>query len=150
MRLAPVLCICGALAFASPAAAQSPAAARDTEAVKALVAKYNAARDNLDQASLRELFTRDADQLVSSGEWRRGRQQLIEGMGRSSRANPGDRTLIVETVRFPVPDVAVADARYEIEGTGGAPARRMWSTFVAVRTAEGWRIDAIRNMLPAT
>ena len=62
--------------------------------------------------------------------------------------NPGDRTLVVETIRFPVSDVAVADARYEITGAGGSATRRMWSTFVAVRTPEGWRLSAIRNMLP--
>ena len=27
--------------------------------------------------------------------------------------------------------------------------RRMWSTFVMVKEADGWRIAAIRNMLPA-
>jgi uncharacterized protein (TIGR02246 family) len=120
----------------------------DERAVKDLVARYNAARDNEDPAAIRALFTADADQLVSSGEWRRGREQLVEGMLRSSRTNPGDRTLTVETVRFPTADVALADARYEIAGAAGAGSRRMWSTFVAVRTAEGWRLSAIRNMLP--
>ena len=117
-------------------------------AVRELVARYNAARDNEDPAAIRALFTADADQLVSSGEWRRGREQLVEGMLRSSSTNPGDRTLVVETIRFPVSDVAVADARYEITGAGGSATRRMWSTFVAVRTTEGWRLSAIRNMLP--
>jgi uncharacterized protein (TIGR02246 family) len=120
----------------------------DERAVKDLVARYNAARDNEDPAAIRALFTADADQLVSSGEWRRGREQLVEGMLRSSRTNPGDRTLAVETVRFPTADVALADARYEIVGGAGAGPRRMWSTFVAVRTPEGWRLSAIRNMLP--
>jgi hypothetical protein len=52
-------------------------------------------------------------------------------------------------VRFLSPDVALVDARYEIAGSGGADPRRMWSAFVIVRTPQGWRIDAIRNMLPA-
>ena len=67
----------------------------------------------------------------------------------SSQRNPGTRTLTVQTVRFPAPGVAVADARYVIKGTGGAEDRRMWSTFLCVRTETGWRIAAIRNMLPA-
>lgn len=120
---------------------------RDEAAVKDLVARYNAARDNQDPAAIRALFTHDADQLVSSGEWRRGQEELVRGMLQSSRSNPGQRTLTVETVRFLAPDVALADARYEI--ATGADARRMWSTFVVVRTPDGWSISAIRNMLPA-
>jgi len=48
----------------------------------------------------------------------------------------------VETVRFVSADVAIADARYEIGD------RKMWSTFVMKRGPGGWRIEAIRNMLP--
>lgn len=126
--------------------AASQGTAADEKAIKDLVAAYNAARDAEDPAAIELLFTEDADQLVSSGEWRRGRDELVAGMLRSSQANPGDRTLTVETVRFPDPDVAVADARYEIDAAGET--RRMWSTFIAVRTGDGWRLSAIRNMLP--
>lgn len=130
--------------------AQDPAARdADAAAVKDLVSRYNTARDRRDPAAIRALFAEDADQLVSSGEWRHGREQLVEGMLRSSRANPGARTLTVETIRFVGADVAIADARYEIAGAGGTEPRRMWSTFVAVRAPGGWRLSAIRNMLPA-
>jgi uncharacterized protein (TIGR02246 family) len=124
----------------------SSARAADETAVKELVARYNTARDQENAGAIRSLFTSDADQLVSSGEWRRGREQLVEGMLRSSSNNPGQRTLTVETVRFLSPDIAIADARYEI---AGAATRQMWSTFVAVRMPDGWRLSAIRNMLPA-
>ena len=121
----------------------------ESKAVEALVDRYAAARESRDPEAVRALFTDDADQLVSSGVWRRGREALVEGMLGSSRRNPGTRTIEVETVRFPAPSVAVADACYVIEGSGGAPDRRMWSTFLCLRTADGWRIAAIRNMLPA-
>ena len=74
-------------------------------------------------------------------------EQLVEGMLASSAGNPGDRTLTVETVRFVTNDVALVDARYEIAGAQGV--RKMWSTFLVVKSADGWRIAAIRNMLPA-
>jgi len=145
MRIAlAIVCLMCAV---SAAADQQPAVrAADEAAIEELVARYNAARDQEDPGAIRSLFTADADQLVSSGEWRRGREPLVEGMLRSSRNNPGDRTLTVETVRFLSSDIAIADARYEI---AGAATRQMWSTFVAIRTAEGWRLTAIRNMLPA-
>lgn len=131
------------------AGASSARAEDDTDEIKALVGRYAAARESRDPQAIRKLFTADADQLVSSGVWRRGREALVEGMLSSSRRNPGTRTLTVETVRFPVPGMAVADARYVIAGSAGAADRKMWSTFVCLRTDDGWRIAAIRNMLPA-
>ena len=122
----------------------------DAEAVKDLVGRYADARESRDADAIRALFTTNADQLVSSGVWRRGRGELVEGMLGSSRRNPGSRTLDVETVRFPAPGVAVADARYVIKGSEGNPDRKMWSTFLCIRSGESWRIAAIRNMLPAS
>lgn len=130
--------------FAATLAAQSS----DREApIIQIVADYNAARDKQDPKAIEKLFTDDADQLVSSGVWRRGVDTLVKGMLASSSGNPGERTLTVETVRFPTAEVALADARYEIAGADGV--RKMWSTFLVVKTADGWRISAIRNMLPA-
>jgi hypothetical protein len=88
--------------------------------------------------------------LVSSGEWRRGRADVVKGSMASSQQSSGKRTIEVETVRFPARDVVIVDGRYEIAGAaadGGA--RKMRSTFVMVRGGDGWRIAAIRNMLPA-
>ena len=134
-------------------ALQGPFALRaepgDVEAIRDLVGRYAAARESRDASAIRALFTDDADQLVSSGVWRKGRETLVEGMLGSSRSNPGQRTLEVESVRFPAPGVAVADARYVIRGTDGASDRRMWSTFLCVLSEDAWRISAIRNMLPA-
>jgi len=42
--------------------------------------------------------------------------------------------------------VAIADGPYEITSSGEV--RRMWTTFVLTREAGGWRISAIRNMVP--
>ena len=86
--------------------------------------------------------------LVSSGEWRRGRDELVKGTLASSQRTGGNRTITLETIRFPARDVAIADGRYEITGGAGGD-RRMWSTFVMTREGAGWRIAAIRNMLPA-
>jgi len=127
-----------------------PALAADSEhLVTELVGKYSAARESRDSAAIDQLFTDDADQLVSSGIWRRGRETLVKGMLGSSARNPGSRTITVETVRFVSKGVALADARYVILGTDGAADRRMWSTFLCVETDKGWRISAIRNMNPA-
>jgi uncharacterized protein (TIGR02246 family) len=119
----------------------------DDAAIRDVVRRYQDARERRDRDALVALFTPDADQLVSSGEWRRGREAVVTG-GLASSARGGSRALAVERVRRAGNDVAIADARYEISGGEGGT-RNMWSTFVLARQADGWRISAIRNMLPA-
>ena len=123
---------------------------KDETAIREVVARYVDARERIDARAVVELFTDDADQLVSSGEWRKGRSAVVTGTMASSRNSGGKRSIIVESIRIVTPDVAIADGRYEITGLGGGTTRSMWTTFVLKRTGKGWRISAIRNMLPAT
>ena len=57
---------------------QTPAGGDET-AVRDVVKKYVDARDRSDESALRALFTDDADQLTSSGEWRKGRENVGTG-----------------------------------------------------------------------
>ena len=136
MKLAAFL-LCAQLLAAQPAGRIG-----DEAAVREMVKRYADARDLSDPKAIGALFTEDADQLVSNGEWRRGRDALVRGMLASSAKETGKRTLAVETIRFVGADVAIADARYEIGD------RKMWSAFVMKRVSGGWKIEAIRNMLP--
>lgn len=133
----------------APVAPVNAQAATDDAAIREVVARYAAAREARDPKATADLFVSDADQLVSSGEWRRGREALVQGAMASSARTGGTRTITVEAVRRISADVAIADARYEISGQEDGTTRRMWSTFVVARQADGWRISAIRNMLPA-
>lgn len=130
-------------------AAQAPLRRGDDEtAIRALVKQYVDARDRADARAIEALFTSDADQLVSSGEWRKGRKEVVRGTLASSQNTGGTRTITVESVRFISPGVALADGRYDIRGLAEGQSRRMWTTIICNRTPEGWRIAAIRNMLP--
>jgi uncharacterized protein (TIGR02246 family) len=120
----------------------------DEAAIRAVVSNYLAARDRRDADAIRALFTADADQLTSSGDWRRGREEVVRGTLASSDRTGGVRTITIQTVRFPKADVAIADGRYEIKGAQEGD-RRMWTSFLLTREADTWRIAAIRNMLPA-
>jgi uncharacterized protein (TIGR02246 family) len=122
----------------------------DEDAVRAVVDRYVAAREARDPAAVDALFTPEADQYTTSGEWRRGRAQVVAGTSRSSARNPGTRKIRVEAVRFVTADVAIADGPYEIEAAAGAPVRQMWTSIVVVRQPSGWRIAAIRNMVPTS
>jgi uncharacterized protein (TIGR02246 family) len=122
---------------------------KDDAAIREVVSKYVDARERVDPKAVEELFTSDADQLVSSGEWRKGRDAVVRGAMASSNSTGGKRTITVESVRMLTPDVAIADGRYELTGLAGGATRSMWTTLVLKRTEKGWRISAIRNMLPA-
>ncbi|HBY63613.1 MAG TPA: DUF4440 domain-containing protein [Solibacterales bacterium] len=147
MRWLAVLAAC--VLPAALHAQEARATSKDEQAVRDLVAAYVDAREQRDARRLAALLAPDADQLVSSGEWRKGRDELVKGMLASSQSNSGARTITVEQVRFVAPGVAIADGRYEIAAPAGAPPRRMWTAFIAARHAGAWRIEAIRNMLPS-
>ena len=135
--------------FAVLVQAQSAGPA-DEAAIRQVVHKYLDAREHRDAKAVAEVFTPDADQLVSTGEWRRGRQALVRGTLASSESTGGRRTITIQTVRMLAPSVALADGPYELTGLVGGTSRSMWTTFVLTRGSDGWRIAAIRNMRPAT
>lgn len=153
MRLVPLV-VCLLLIPSTAATDQNVARPGDDAAVRALVDRYVAARELKDPQAVEALFTADADQYTTSGEWRRGQAAIVAGTARSSAQNPGTRRIRVEAVRFVSADVAIADGPYEITAPGtatsgsAAPVRRMWTSIVAVRGPQGWRISAIRNMVP--
>ncbi|MFN7998351.1 MAG: SgcJ/EcaC family oxidoreductase [Bryobacteraceae bacterium] len=142
-----VLSVLAAGVLLLPAVAQNTSA--DDAAVREIVQKYMDARDQQDPHAIESLFTPDADQLVSTGEWRKGREALVKGTMASSHSTGGKRTITVESVRFLAPGVALADGRYELTGLANGATRRMWTTLILTRGSGGWRIAAIRNMLPA-
>lgn len=134
---------------ARAAGAGTGVSAEEAAAIREVVRKYVAAREENDAQAVAALFTPDADQLVSSGEWRKGRDALVKGAMASSQRSGGKRTITIETIRLIGPAVALADGPYEIAASPGNPARHMWATFVMTGASGGWRIAAIRNMLPA-
>lgn len=117
--------------------------------IRQVIQRYMDARNHIDVAALRQLFTPDADQLVSTGQWRRGLDNLIEGATASSKKENGQSVVTIESIRLPSHNVAIVDGRYETTTAGASNPRKMWSTFVLIRTGNEWRISAIRNMLPA-
>jgi uncharacterized protein (TIGR02246 family) len=137
-------------AVAAPAAAQAPGQpAADERAVRALVDRYVDARERRDPAAIGALFTADADQFTTGGEWRRGREAVVRGALASSERTGGTRRITVRAVRFPAPDVAIADGAYDIAGTREGGTRQLWTTLVMTRGRDGWQIAAIRNAAPA-
>lgn len=141
-RLLFLICLTTVVA---PLAAQAPAAsAADEAAVRDIVRRYTQARELNEPNAIEALFTADADQYTSSGEWRRGMSALIKGMQETSARNPGARAINVAAVRFITPDVAIVDGEYKT----GSDGRLLWTTLTVKRDGKSWRIAAIRNMAP--
>lgn len=140
---------CACLAGVLPLQGQSQSRPEEA-AIRAIVQRYVDARERRDPKAVETLFTADADQLVSSGEWRRGRDEVVRGAMASSQRTGGRRSIDVESIRMITPDVAIADGRYNLTGLASGQTRRMWTTLILKRTSQGWRIAGIRNMLPAS
>jgi uncharacterized protein (TIGR02246 family) len=150
LAIAIGLAILSVMVVRMPLRAQVPApASQDDAAIREVVQKYVSAREARDPQAIESLFTSDADQLVSDGTWRRGRDTLVRGMIASSERTGGRRSISVESVRLLTPDVALVDGRYKQTGVAGGKDREMWTTLLLTRDSKVWRIAAIRNMLPA-
>ncbi|MFL6465902.1 MAG: SgcJ/EcaC family oxidoreductase [Bryobacteraceae bacterium] len=128
---------------------QSVSSHADETAIRDLIQKYMDARNNKDAEKTRSLFTEDADQLVSTGEWRKGIDAVVRGAMASSQKEAAKSSIQVEAIRFLDPGIALVDGRYETVSAATGASRKMWATLVVKRVGQDWRIAAIRNMLPA-
>ena len=122
---------------------------RQQKEITSLIDQYSGAREKSDTVLLKTILTSNVDQLVSTGEWRNGIADAVQGMIKSSASSPGTRTLTVDKIRMLHPTIAVVDCRYEIQNSDGT-GRKMWSTFIVVAEKKKWKISAIRNMLPSS
>jgi len=92
--------------------AQTAVGPSDEAAVRDIVRRYTEARALNDPKAIEALFTDDADQYTTSGDWRRGMSALVKGMLETSARNPGTRAIAIHAVRFVTPDVAIVDGEY--------------------------------------
>lgn len=134
------------LAAALPATAQDRAA--DETAVKAVIQAFIDTREANDAAALAALLTADVDQRQTSGNVRSGRDAVVSGSLATTQATGGRRTIVVDSIRFVGPDVALADGRYDSLDRSDGTAQRMLTSVVLRREGGNWKIAAIRNMLP--
>ena len=125
-----------------------PGEKEDALKIHTLIEQYSQARETRDTVLLKEILTEDVDQLVSSGEWRNGIREAIDGMLRSSTANPGIRKLHVDKIKYLSDEIAIVDCRYVLTSPNGTE-RNLWSSFTVIFHKKHWKISAIRNMDPS-
>jgi uncharacterized protein (TIGR02246 family) len=144
-KLAALL-IC--VATAGAVSAQGDRSA-DEAAVRAVIQAFLDTREKNDAAGLAALLTADVDQRQTSGNMRSGRDAVVAGSLATQQSTGGRRTITVDALRFVGPDVAIADGRYDSLGRADGTDQRMLTSMVLRREGGGWKIAAIRNMLPS-
>jgi uncharacterized protein (TIGR02246 family) len=144
------LALCAAIATlgCQAAGAQDAGRSADETAIRAVIQAFLDTREANDVAALAALLTADVDQQQTSGNVRRGRDAVVSGSLATQQTTGGTRTITVDSIRFVAPDVALADGRYDSIGRADGTDRHMLTAMVLRRERDGWKIAAIRNMLP--
>jgi uncharacterized protein (TIGR02246 family) len=138
-----------AVAFPAVPNGQSLAAADET-AIRRVVQQHDERRSSADWKGVGSLFAEDGATLTSAGEWRRGRGQIEKGGAQAGAAvyKGAKYATKIDSVRLLAPTVAIADGTFEIANIGGSGSRKGNTTYVLVKSGEGWRIAATRSMVP--
>ena len=148
MRVFPLLAIPMLCASSLGLAQDASTRATDEAAIKTLIQAFIDTREANDAAGLTALLTADVDQKQTSGGLRRGREEVVTGSLATTQSTGGRRTITLDSIRFVTQDVALADGRYDSIGRADGTDQRMLTSMLLKREADGWKIAAIRNMLP--
>src|SRR5690348_3824952 len=100
--------------------AQNTLKEKQLKDISSLIDKYSEAREKKDTSLLKTILSTDVDQLVSTGEWRNGINESVQGMWRSSANSPGTRTLAIDKIRMLSQTTAIIDCKYEIKNADGS------------------------------
>jgi uncharacterized protein (TIGR02246 family) len=138
------------LALTLPGFAQTPAGgAGDEAAIRKVIQQQDDARNTSNWKALSALFTDDADQLTSAGEWRNGRAEIEKGIAQTMTGTykGAKYATTIDRVRMVAPNVAIADGAFEIQNIAGGGSRRGQSANLMVKSGGRWRIAASRSMV---
>lgn len=124
--------------------------AGDEAAIRRVVERFDETRNTGDWKGFAALFAKEADQLISSGTWRKGPEDIAKGMQEiASTAYKGaTHKTTSDRVRMLAPGVAISDGTFTITNIAGGGGRKGLVTMVLVKDGGEWRIAAARSMVP--
>lgn len=134
------------------AAQTSERPAAEEAAIRQVFVDFRQIWDEPGMPGFEDLFTEDADFVVITGRWLKGRteiaayhRELLKTVYASSKSLPGT----TEAIRFVRPDIAITHgeggATFELDGKTVTRTGR--STAVMVKQDGVWRITAFHNTL---
>jgi uncharacterized protein (TIGR02246 family) len=134
----------------TPAVRTASSQTADEAAIRKVVQQYDETRNRGDWKAYGGLFTADADQLVSSGTWRRGTADIMKSTAdiNATTYKGGKYTTTVDRVRTIAPTVALVDTTFEISNLAAGGTRKGLNSMVLVKDGGQWRIAATRAMVP--
>lgn len=150
MRLVTGLLVVAALVV--PVSSWGKTAAPSKAAVQKMLQQRDDARHRGDWAGFAQFFTPDATVINSDGATYKGRAQIQKNTEQSWSGGAykgAQMQTTVESVEAIAPNVAVADATYDITNIAGGGGRKGKITVVLVHGNDGWKIAASRSMVPA-
>ena len=122
----------------------------DEAAIRRVVERFDETRNTGDWKGFAALFVKEADQIISSGTWRKGPEDIAKGMQEiTSTAYKGaTHKTTADRVRMLAPGVAISDGTFTITNIAGGGGRKGLVTMVLVKDGGEWRIAAARSMVP--
>jgi uncharacterized protein (TIGR02246 family) len=124
--------------------------AGDEPSIRKVLQQYDETRNRGDWKAYGALFIPDADQLTSSGTWRRGTTEIMKSTAdiTATTYKGGKYTTTVDRVRVIAPTVALVDGAFEISNLAGGGTRKGLISMVLVKDGGQWRVAATRSMVP--
>jgi uncharacterized protein (TIGR02246 family) len=145
-----LLLLLGPLALASIPAAQPESAAEQNAEEAALqknAAAFVEAFHKGDAKTLAGLWTADGDYTDQRGHRIKGREAIEKLFSELFAENKGLKLRInIESVRFPLPEVAIEDGITEVKPEHGPPSRARY-TIMHVRKNGHWQIESVRDAM---
>jgi uncharacterized protein (TIGR02246 family) len=137
-----------ALVFAASSTPLAQPSAEDA-AIRRVIQQHDETRNKGDWKAVGLLFTEDADQLTSTGEWRKGRAGVEKGVTQVNATvyKGGKYSTTVTAVRMLGADHALVDTTFEIAGIAGGT-RRGTTAYILAKSNGAWRIMAARSSVP--
>jgi uncharacterized protein (TIGR02246 family) len=123
----------------------------DQAAIRRVVERFDETRNSGDWKGFAALFAKDADQLISSGTWRKGPEDIAKGMQEitSTTYKGATHKTTADRVRMLAPGIAISDGTFTITNIAGGGGRTGLVTMVLMKDGGEWRIAAARSMVPA-
>jgi uncharacterized protein (TIGR02246 family) len=124
--------------------------AGDEPSIRKVLQQYDETRNRGDWKAYGALFVSEADQLTSSGTWRRGTAEIMKSTAdiTATTYKGGKYTTTVDRVRVIAPTVALVDGAFEISNLAGGGTRKGLMSMVLVKDGGQWRVAATRSMVP--
>jgi uncharacterized protein (TIGR02246 family) len=121
----------------------------EEQAVRKVIANFAEAINRSDAKAFAALFTVDADFVVITGKYLKGRNEIVTyHAGLFTGSFEGSHLDIISvTVRFLRPDVAVGRVATKRTENEGKEMRTSFPMFVLTKDGKTWLIDAVQNTL---